>query len=315
MVLKFQFLNQQDVLVLGGPPPLSSVKWIDNNIKKARGARGSGIFHGSLNPLSSRSIVECCVFPVLLYGAESWMLNKTLLKKLESFQCEIGKRILRLPKSSANNIVRMALLWPSIRARVLCIKLSFLLKVMRDEDSLSSQVFRSLAADDVESLVLVKQCRFLEAEYGSSFTSDIVSNVNNISYTRIKKVILEKDISLLFHDSESHPSQHLIHCIATSPNCSWPKIWDHALDKGAFGTSCTLALLRLLGLHVFSDSKCPFNGCSKAVTNDVIVAQFLTDHTSANFTVEQCVESLKSCSDTVYEYGKLINDVFRSIIL
>ena len=175
----------------------------------------------------------------------------------------------------------MALLWPSIRARVLCIKLSFLLKVMRDEDSLSSQVFRSLAADDVESLVLVKQCRFLEAEYGSSFTSDIISNVNNISYTRIKKVILEKDTSLLFHDSESHPSQHLIHCIATSPNCSWPKIWDHALDKGAFGTSCTLALLRLLGLHVFSDSKCPFNGCSKAVTNDVIVAHFLTDHTSA----------------------------------
>ena len=92
------------------------------------------------------------------------MLNKTLLKKLESFQCEIGKRILQLPKSSANNIVRMVLLWPSIRARVLCIKLSFLLKVMRDEDSLSSQVFRSLAVDDVESLVLVKQCRFLKAE-------------------------------------------------------------------------------------------------------------------------------------------------------
>ena len=147
--------------------------------------------------------------------------------------------------------------------------------------------FRSLAADDVESLVLVKQCRFLEVEYGSSFTSDIISNVNNISYTRIKKVILEKDISLLFNDSESHPSQHLIHCIATSPNCSWPKIWDHALDKGAFGTSCTLAYC------------CPL----------------FTDHTSANFTVEQCVESLKSCSDTVYEYGKLINDVFRSIIL
>ena len=60
-----------------------------------------------------------------------------------------------LPKSSANNIVRMALLWPSIRARVFCIKLKFLLKVMRDEDSLSSQVFRSLAADDVETLVLV----------------------------------------------------------------------------------------------------------------------------------------------------------------
>ena len=153
------------------------------------------------------------------------MLNKTLLKKLDSFQCEIGKRILQLYQSPllTTLFIIMAHFWPSIRACVLCIKLSFLLKVMRDEDSLSSQVFRSLAADDVESLVLVKQCQFLEAEYGSSFTSDIISNVNNISYTRIKKVILEKDISLLFHDSESHPSQHLIHCIATSPKCSWPK--------------------------------------------------------------------------------------------
>ena len=80
------------------------------NIKKARRAffaRGSGQFHGTLNPLSSRSIIKCCVFPVLLYGAESWVLNLTLLKKLESFQCKRGKRILRLPMTTANNIVRI----------------------------------------------------------------------------------------------------------------------------------------------------------------------------------------------------------------
>ena len=78
---------------------LSCSKWIDANIKD-RGAffaRGSGVFHGTLNPLSSRSIVETCVMPTLLYGAESWILNATLLQKLESFQAEIAKRILRLP--------------------------------------------------------------------------------------------------------------------------------------------------------------------------------------------------------------------------
>ena len=32
------------------------------------------------------SIVETCVMPTLLYGAESWILNATLLQKLESFQ-------------------------------------------------------------------------------------------------------------------------------------------------------------------------------------------------------------------------------------
>ena len=45
-------------------PDLSSSVWIENNIKKARGAffaRGQGVFRGSLNPLSSRSIVESLV--------------------------------------------------------------------------------------------------------------------------------------------------------------------------------------------------------------------------------------------------------------
>ena len=82
-------------------PSLSCSKWIDVNIKKARGAfftRGSGIFHGILNPLSSISIVESCVMPCLLSGAEAWILNCTLLQKLESFQAELAKHILRLPK-------------------------------------------------------------------------------------------------------------------------------------------------------------------------------------------------------------------------
>lgn len=294
----------------------SSVKWIDSNINKARGAffaRGSGLFHGTLNPLSSRSITESCVFPVLLYGAESWILNLTLLRKLESFQCEVGRRILRLPKTVANNIVRMPLLWPSIRARTLCIKLGFLLKVVKGDDSLSSRVFRSIAADDVESLALVKQCRFLEEAYGSSYTSDVISNPDFVSNTQMKKDILDKDISLLLSESETHPSQLLVHSIASSPDCSWPQIWDHALDKGAFGTTCTLAVLRMFSLHVFSDNNCPFSGCSQTVTNSEVVAHFLSSHTTLNFTAEQCVESLKSRSESIYDYGKELNQVFRTI--
>ena len=50
-------------------PSLSCSKWIEINIKKTRGAffvRGQGVFLGSLNPLSSQSIVESFVMPVLL---------------------------------------------------------------------------------------------------------------------------------------------------------------------------------------------------------------------------------------------------------
>ena len=80
-------------------PSLSCKKW--NNLEKARRAffaRGSGVFHGRLNPLSSMNIIEHCVLPCLLYGAESWILDNSLLAKLESFQAELAKRILRLKK-------------------------------------------------------------------------------------------------------------------------------------------------------------------------------------------------------------------------
>ena len=66
-----------------------------------------GAFHGQLNPLSSRSLVETCVMPVLMYGSESWCLNTSLLSKLESFQAEVGKRILRLPRFTANSVPLM----------------------------------------------------------------------------------------------------------------------------------------------------------------------------------------------------------------
>ena len=47
--------------------------------------------------------------------------------------------------------------WPSVRTRVLCIKLGFLLKILNSENSLSARVFRSLAASDVEALQLIRQ--------------------------------------------------------------------------------------------------------------------------------------------------------------
>ena len=78
-----------------------------------------GAFHGLLNPLSSRSLVESCVIPVLMFGAEAWCCNASLLSKLESFQSEIGKKILRFPKFTANQVPLLALNWPTMRCHCL----------------------------------------------------------------------------------------------------------------------------------------------------------------------------------------------------
>ena len=109
---------------------------------------GLGAFQGELSPLSSSSIFEACITLILLYGCKTWLLDSTCLKALESFQCEIGRRILRLLKFYSNN-VRIGLHWPSVASRILLRKLMFLSKLLcSTRDSLSSRVFTSLYSNE-----------------------------------------------------------------------------------------------------------------------------------------------------------------------
>ena len=81
---------------------LSSSKSIEENISKARQAFfhlealaffavTSVLYH---QDLSWRHVSR---IPILLYGSENWILMENLLKKLESFQGELAKRILKWP--------------------------------------------------------------------------------------------------------------------------------------------------------------------------------------------------------------------------
>ena len=293
-------------------PDLSCSTWIDSNIKKARSAffaRGKDLFQGKLNPLSAKSIIECCIMPILMYGSESWILNLTLLNKLESFQAELGKRILRLHSSSSNRGCRIALHWPSMRARVLCSKFSFLLKVTQGDDSLSCRVFRSLAASEVESIQLVRQCRFLESQYGSNLTSDILTDPMSISTAALKKVILQLDHSRLLADASTVPHLKHIVNIDTDPECNWLRVWDLALDRGPHGTSCALAMLKLLGLQSFSGN-CPFGSCDHILGDEHLGTHFLLIHTELTVTLSDCELALKCLSDDIFTHGQALYELF-----
>ena len=149
---------------------------------------------------------------------------------------------------------RIALHWPSMRARVLCSKFAFLLKLLNGDDSLSCQVFRSLAISNVESIQLIRQCRLLESYYGTNFTSDILTRPASFSSKSLKKHIIEFDYSMLLDEASLAPHLKYIVNIETSHEFNWLRIWDSALDRGPSGTSCVLALLKLLGLKSFNNS-------------------------------------------------------------
>ena len=152
-----------------------------------------GTFQDLLNPLSSHSIVESCILPVLLYRSEKWVLNRSLLQALESFRAELGQRVLKLTKFSYNTAPLLVLNWPTMCARVLCNKLSFLIPVCRGKStSLSTQVFRSIAVSDMISMSIVEQYHFLNSILDTQFTNEVLNNPV-LSSKDLKKWIIEAD--------------------------------------------------------------------------------------------------------------------------
>ena len=162
---------------------------IQENICKARHAFfhfGSiGVFQGDMGPLSFRKVIESCIMPVLLYGRENWILSDVLVERLEAFQAELVKRVLKWPKHHSNNAVIAVLSAPTMKYRVLVRKLGFLdlMRVMTgDSDRLSGSVVLALC-DEVESICLVRECREMEESFGTQITMDFM----------IKKAILNAD--------------------------------------------------------------------------------------------------------------------------
>ena len=223
---------------------LSATKAVDEAIKKARRAffafGAIGAFQGQLNPISGRSIYETCVIPVLLFGCENWVLTDSMLHQLESFQGEIGRRILKLTRHHSTLSTRLALRWPSVTARVLISKLSLLSKLSERGDSLGGQIFSSLPQ---ESLKLVRECRYLEEKLSCQGCTDALLSSQS-SRREMKREILQTDWGVCITEANNHSSTTIAARIATS--VSWLKLWDMAMDHGPHGTVCLQALYREL---------------------------------------------------------------------
>ena len=58
--------------------------------------KGTGVFQGDLNPLSSRLVLVMYVIPTLLNGCENWLMTQALVdQRMELFQGELVKRSLK----------------------------------------------------------------------------------------------------------------------------------------------------------------------------------------------------------------------------
>ena len=277
---------------------LSTTKAVDEAIKKARRAffafGAIGAFQGQLNPISGRSIYETCVIPTLLFGCENWVLIDSMLHQLESFQGEIGRRILKLSRHHSTLSTRLGLIWPSITTRILISKLSLLTKLSEGEGSIGSQIFSSLPQG---CLRLMQECRHLEEKLSYRGCTDSLLNSQS-SLREKKREILQTDWDSCITEASDHCSTAIAAQIAV--NVSWVRLWDMALDYGPRGTECLQALYQELTIPQFRKGIChlcdtPFNG--------PYFHHFTLTHTCLS-DPEQIISSL-SCSDSdIFMYAK-----------
>ena len=241
---------------------LSPEKSVVERVHQARCAffalESIGAFHGRLNPLTGRSLFDTFVVPTLLYGCETWILSESHLHILESFQAEIGKRILGISKYHSNICSRIGLHWPSVKARVLCRKLTFLAKLLEEDDCLSSHVFRTLASEDVYEISIVQQCHFLEQHIGTNYLQLCLKDPSNArSIVReAKKDILSKDWFSTLRDSKTHSSLAVVSATDEVAS-SWNRVWDEALEYGVRGTRLMQGLFSALSRPTFGNKSCP----------------------------------------------------------
>ena len=149
------------------------------------------------------------MIPTLLYGAENWILDEGCLELLERFQAEIRRRILKLSRYHSGLTVQIGLSLPSVTARVLIRKISYLHHLFSStEESIATYTFRILASQDVQNISLVKQCIFLDSLLKTNCTAQTLEGVCNTSpnIRELKKSIISADLQLTLEVACKHQS-------------------------------------------------------------------------------------------------------------
>ena len=89
--------------------------------------------------LTKVRLVKAMVFPVVMYGFESWTLKKTEPRRIDAFELWCWRRLLRVPwtaRRSNQSILKEIISGCSLEGLMLKLKLQYCDHLMRTVDSL-----------------------------------------------------------------------------------------------------------------------------------------------------------------------------------
>ena len=83
-------------------------------------------------------LVKAMVFPVVMYGCESWTIEKAERRRIDAFELWCWRRLLRVPwtaRRSNQSILKEISLWCSLQGLMLKLKLQYFGQLIQRADS------------------------------------------------------------------------------------------------------------------------------------------------------------------------------------
>jgi len=181
------------------------------------------------------------------------------MEKLEKFQAELAKRILKWPKHFSNTAATTALELATMRCRVLERKLEFLKQVVGGDVGGPSVRVREALSDDLSSLCLVRECEELEEAMITNYTENILRG--DVAESReMKEDVRNNDRKRLLGQCEE--KSPLIAEVARE--VGWRNLWDTCLSFGWKHTTGLQKQCRIMSHYGRGQYPCPLCICAGA---------------------------------------------------
>ena len=116
-------------------------------------------------------LVKAMVFPVVMYGCESWTVKKTECRRIDAFELWCWRRLLRVPwtaRRSSQSILKEISPGISLEGKMLKLKLQYFGHLMQRTDSLGKTLMLGKIESRTPSWVGLWTLSYVPSIYGNN---------------------------------------------------------------------------------------------------------------------------------------------------